>query len=132
MQQMFYDESPYHILYYDNELDAYRTDKFAGWTNQPLDGGYPLFSYSVIDYQYLTDAKAPASPTPAASASAEPSQAVVTGSIGPTASTPPPSGSTSSTGSDPTVLILVAVVVAVAVAGLVIMGRRRRTGQEEE
>jgi len=132
MQQMFYDESPYHILYYDNELDAYRTDKFAGWTNQPLEGGYPLFSYSVIDYQYLTDAKAPPSPTPVASASAGPSQAVVTGSIGPTASTPPASGSTSSTGSDPTVLILVIVVVAVAVAGLVIMGRRRRTGAEEE
>ena len=60
--QKFYDQAPYHILYYDNELDAYRTDKFAGWTNQPLDGGYPLFSYSVIDYQYLTDASSGAHP----------------------------------------------------------------------
>ena len=29
----------YHVLYYDNELHAYRTDKFAGWTNQPPDNG---------------------------------------------------------------------------------------------
>ena len=38
MQQLVYDEAPYHILYYDAELHAYRTDKFAGWTNQPTDG----------------------------------------------------------------------------------------------
>jgi peptide/nickel transport system substrate-binding protein len=55
------------ILYYDRELDAHRTGKFAGWQNQPRDEGYPLFSYSVIDYQYLTDAKnPPASPSPGA------------------------------------------------------------------
>ena len=43
MQNLFYDQAPYHILYYDAELDAYRTDKFAGWQNQPTDGGTPLF-----------------------------------------------------------------------------------------
>ncbi len=36
MQQIFYDEAPYDILYYDNNLDAYHTDKFAGWQNQPV------------------------------------------------------------------------------------------------
>ena len=35
MQQLVYDEAPYHILYYDAELHAYRTDKFGGWKNQP-------------------------------------------------------------------------------------------------
>ena len=35
MQQIFYDEAPYHILYYDADLHAYRTDQFAGWKNQP-------------------------------------------------------------------------------------------------
>ena len=39
MQQLFYDEAPYHILYYDNNLDAYHTDKFAGWSYQPTQGG---------------------------------------------------------------------------------------------
>ena len=50
MQNIFYDQAPYHLLYYDDELDAYRTDRFAGWQNQPLDTGVPLFTYSVIDY----------------------------------------------------------------------------------
>ena len=57
IQNLFYDQAPYHILYYDDELDAYRTDKFAGWQNQPLDTGVPLFTYSVIGYSFLTDAK---------------------------------------------------------------------------
>ena len=64
MQQLFYDQAPYHILYYDEELDAYRTDHFGGWQNQPIDGGYPLFSYSAIDYQFLTDPNAVPSPSP--------------------------------------------------------------------
>ena len=45
MQQIFYDEAAYHVLYYDSELHAYRTDKFGGWTNQPPDSGTPLFGY---------------------------------------------------------------------------------------
>ncbi len=35
MQELFYTEAPYHILYYDANLDAYRTDRFSGWQNQP-------------------------------------------------------------------------------------------------
>ena len=27
--------APYHVLYYDSELHAYRTDRFGGWENQP-------------------------------------------------------------------------------------------------
>ena len=38
MQELVYAEAPYHILYYDAELHAYRTDKFGGWT-QPADRG---------------------------------------------------------------------------------------------
>ena len=45
MQNLVYDEAPYHILYYDAELHAYRTDKFGGWQNQPVEGGTPLFGY---------------------------------------------------------------------------------------
>ena len=45
MQQIFYDVALHHILYYDSELHAMRTDKFAGWTNQPPDSGTPLFGY---------------------------------------------------------------------------------------
>ena len=45
MQNIFYDEAPYHILYYDAELHAYRTDKFGGWVNQPTESGMPLFGY---------------------------------------------------------------------------------------
>jgi peptide/nickel transport system substrate-binding protein len=54
MQNLVYDEAPYHILYYDAELHAYRTDKFSGWKNQPSEGGTPLFGYGSIGYSTLT------------------------------------------------------------------------------
>ena len=54
-----YDEAPYHILYYDAELHAYRTDKFGGWTNQPSEDGTPLFGYGSIGYTKLTDVMLP-------------------------------------------------------------------------
>ena len=63
MQQIMYDEAPYHILYYPSQLDANRTDKFGGWKNQPSQNGNPLFGFGPLDYTYLTDANAPA-PSP--------------------------------------------------------------------
>ena len=60
MQQIMYDEAPYHILYYPSQLDANRTDQFGGWRNQPSQNGNPLFGFGPLDYTYLTDANAPA------------------------------------------------------------------------
>ena len=63
MQQLFYDQAPYQVLYYDDELHVYRTDKFGGWQNQPTDGGTPLFVNGTINYTKLTLAGA-ATPSP--------------------------------------------------------------------
>ena len=35
MQNLIYDQAVYDILYYDANLEAYRTDRFAGWQKQP-------------------------------------------------------------------------------------------------
>ena len=53
MQRIAYEESPYVVLYYDNLLEAYRTDKFEGWVKQPVDTGSVLFSYGVYSYLNL-------------------------------------------------------------------------------
>jgi peptide/nickel transport system substrate-binding protein len=127
MQNLVYDEAPYIILYYDAELHAYRTDRFGGWTNQPTDGGTPLFGYGSIGYTKLTDASAtPSEPPAAASPSA--------GASGGTAATPAPTGGGDQTSSGnnnlPLILGVVALVVIIAV-GLVIMRGRRGTAEEE-
>jgi peptide/nickel transport system substrate-binding protein len=135
IQNMFYDEAPYHLIYYDDELDAYRTDRFAGWQNQPTDTGVPLFAYSVIDYSFLTDAKAP--PTPA------PSQAVAAPSSGTSAApsnaapAPSPSGGTgdgnaAGSQSNTTLLLVGGALVVVGVVAAAIIARRRRSAAEEE
>ncbi len=129
MQNLVYDEAPYHILYYDAELHAYRTDKFGGWTNQPSVGGTPLFGYGSRGYTLLTDA----SVQPSAAPSAEPSTATGSAAPGgsPAASANPgstPAGSSSS--SLPLILGVIALVVVVAVGLVVMRGRNRRVEEE--
>ena len=66
MQQLVYDQAPYHVLFYDAALHAYRTDKFGGWTLQPTEGGLPFFGYGARDYSLLT------APEPAATGALAP------------------------------------------------------------
>jgi peptide/nickel transport system substrate-binding protein len=126
MQNLVYDEAPYHILYYDAELHAYRTDKFGGWTNQPSEGGTPLFGYGSRGYTLLTDAAAQPSAAPSTDAGAASGAA---GSPGATPSTSPvPTSSTSS--SLPLILGAIALVIVVAVGVVVMRGRGRRVEEE--
>ena len=128
MQQLVYNEAPYHILYYDAELHAYRTDKFAGWTNQPTTGGTPLFGYGSRGYTLLTDASAQPSASPSAAASA----AASAGTGASPAASAANGGQTGSSSSSnlPLILGIAALVVVIAV-GLVVMRGRRRTVEEE-
>ncbi len=43
------------ILYYDNQLEAWRTDKFEGWTKTPTDAdpGQVAFTFSNETYMKL-------------------------------------------------------------------------------
>jgi peptide/nickel transport system substrate-binding protein len=122
MQQIFYDQAPYHVLYYDNELHAYRTDKFSGWINQPPENGTPLFGYGPIGYTKLTLASE-ASPSPTTAAPSG-------------AATPAPSGDggTGGTASDSTPLIVggLAALIVVVGGGLLLMRRRGSAAEEEE
>ena len=127
MQQLFYDQAPYQILYYDDELHVYRTDKFSNWQTQPKDGGTPFFVNGSINYTTLQLASA-ASPSPSAAASGEASAGAST------AATPAPSGTGNSTGSsgNSTLLILGILLVVIGIGAAVVLSRRRRTAVEDE
>ncbi len=128
MQNLVYDEAPYHILYYDAELHAYRTDKFAGWVNQPPQDGTPLFGYGSGGYNLLTDAKAAPSAAPSQPGAAPGSgSSAAPGASAPTDQTP---ASSSSSSMLPLILGVVALVAIIAV-GLVLMRGRRGTTEEE-
>jgi peptide/nickel transport system substrate-binding protein len=128
MQQLFYDQAPYHVLYYDNELHAYRTDRFSNWINQPPETGTPLFGYGPIGYTKLALAGAE-SPAPAESgAPAAPGSAPPAASAGTGTDTPTDGAATSD---NTPLLIGIGAIVAVAAIGLV-LARRRRTAVEEE
>jgi len=128
MQEIFYRDSPYHVLYYDNVLDAYRTDKFVGWINQPPEGGTPIFGYGYPGYLALIDA-ASVTPEPTAAPTEAP-----TASEG--AATPAPSadGGPASGGDNTTILLLAAVVaiVTIVVVGLLMARRRSAAPTEDE
>jgi len=124
MQNIIYDDAPYDILYYDANLEAYRTDRFAGWQNQPTANGTPFFTYSTLNYTRLTNAVA----APSAEATAAPS-----GEAAPTAAATPDAGEPAASSSNTTLIIAIVVIVAVLAVGLVLYSRRRRTaGADEE
>lgn len=134
MQSIFYKEAPYHVLWYPNQLDAYRTDTYSGWRDQPTGDGVPLFGLGSLNYTVLTDAKAVvASPSPSASASTGPaaSEAAVASAPAPVASAAPVPGNTASNNS-PVLLIVGIIVLVAALAVGFVMLRRGRAGAEEE
>jgi ABC-type oligopeptide transport system substrate-binding subunit len=60
MQQIVYDQAPYHVLFYEAALHAYRTDRFGNWRLQPSADGLPFFGYGSLNYNFLTAPEAPA------------------------------------------------------------------------
>lgn len=54
MLTLFYTESTYVVLYHDADTQAYRTDRFEGWTRQPADTGPVLFTNTSPTYWNLT------------------------------------------------------------------------------
>jgi peptide/nickel transport system substrate-binding protein len=54
MLRLFYEESTYIVLYEDADTQAYRTDRFEGWLQQPAEIGPVLFSNSSPSYVNLT------------------------------------------------------------------------------
>jgi peptide/nickel transport system substrate-binding protein len=142
MQNLIYDQAPYDILYYDANLDVYRTDRFAGWQNMPA-SGTPMFTYGDLNYSLLTDAKATPSPapsqasaSPAASAggSTAPASAGAPSAAPATSAPSPDAGNASSGGSGGTLFIGGAALVVVLVVGGLLIARRRRgkaAGEDE-
>ena len=124
MQNIIYDDAPYDILYYDANLEAYRTDRFAGWQNQPTANGTPLFTYGTLNYTRLTNAVAP--PT------AEPSAAAPSGAPVSSASATPASSDAGSAGANSTLILVVVAIIAAIAAGLVVVSRRRASVRTDE
>ena len=53
MQQILYDDWPYAITYYYDNLVAYRSDRFEGFVPQPAPDGSYLFQYGTWTYENL-------------------------------------------------------------------------------
>ena len=54
MLRLFNTEATYLVLSFDPELQAYRTDRFEGWLQQPADVGPVLFTNTSPTYANLT------------------------------------------------------------------------------
>jgi len=124
MQNLVYDEAPYHILYYDAELHAYRTDKFGGWTNQPSQGGTPLFGYGPFGYTKRTAA--------GAEPSAAPSAAAPSATTGGEATPAPTDVEEPASDNSSTILLVAGIAALVAVVAVGLVAMRRRSGDREE
>jgi peptide/nickel transport system substrate-binding protein len=50
MIKLFYTEGTYVVLFHDADTQAYRTDRFTGWTQQPTGSGPVLFTNTSPTY----------------------------------------------------------------------------------
>lgn len=105
MQQIFYEEVPQIVLWYDNDLQAYRSDRWTGFVQSPAPdeegrGGSLLYQYT--PYSYVTIAPVSAS----------------AGTVG------------ASGGISPILWVGIAVAVVVVIGG-VVMARGRRHDEDE-
>jgi peptide/nickel transport system substrate-binding protein len=55
MQRIAYEDNPYVIFYYDNQFEAWRTDRLEGWTKTPTtaDPGQVAFTFTTETYMNL-------------------------------------------------------------------------------
>ena len=58
MQQILYTDNPEIVLWYDNDLQAYRSDRWTGLLEQPEPQGYLLFGYGTDSYRNIKPASA--------------------------------------------------------------------------
>jgi len=58
MQQILYQDRPELVLWYDNYLQAYRSDMWTGFVKQPTEGGSILFQYGYYSLLQLQPASA--------------------------------------------------------------------------
>ena len=118
MQQMLYDDVPYVVtVYYDN-LEAYRSDRFTGFVGQPEGSGSLLFQYGTYSYANVQPVSGDASASPGATSTA---------SVNPSAPTEPTSGGISGL----VVVLIGAAVLLLIVIVAITMVRRRGTEDRE-
>ena len=122
MQEKLYDEAPYAVLWYANVVQAYRSDRFGGFTEQSGDI-WSGWGYGPYQSRLSVAPAAELQPTPAATAAPGESPAA----------TPAPGEPGGATAGDNSVLIIGigAVIVAVVVVGF-LLARRRKDEDEEE
>jgi len=70
MQRILYTDSPEIVMWYDNDLQAYRSDRWTGFLEQPEPQGYLLFGYGTYSYTNIKPASATATDTSGAGLSA--------------------------------------------------------------
>jgi peptide/nickel transport system substrate-binding protein len=101
MQAILYQDAPYVVTFYYDDLQAYRSDRFGGFVAQPDPGGVLLFQYGTYSYQRI-------GPPEAAAAAGD-----------------------GDGGSSLPVVLIGAVVVLAALGGGLLLARRRSSTRDE-
>ena len=105
MQQIVYDEAPYAVTFYYDLLQAYRSDRFTNFVQQPTDSGPALFQFGTWSYQDIT----PVTEDSAAGSTTD-----------------------TSSGMSPGLIAALVALVVVVVGGVVLVARRRAGDEDTE
>lgn len=133
MLRIFNREAPYLVLTMDADLQAYRTDRFEGWTQQPAGTGPVLFTNSSPTYDNLRAVGTAAPATTDGSPTPDSGTTPPVGSADPApVATAPAADSDDDGGGFPVVPVVIAVVAVVVLGGLVAVIKRRGSADDRE
>ena len=133
MVTLFYEQAPYVVLYHDADTQAYRTDRFEGWVQQPKGTGPVLFSNTSPSYFLLKPIGATPETTPATGETTAPGDTTATGdTTAPVATSPAASGSSDDGGSSTGLIIGIIAGVLVIGGGIVFAMRSRSSRDDRE
>jgi peptide/nickel transport system substrate-binding protein len=71
MQKILYEQAPYIVTFYYDNLEAYRSDRFTGFLPQPEPDGSLLFQYGTHSYRNIRPVGAEEGATGGAAASSQ-------------------------------------------------------------
>ncbi len=147
MVRIVHDDAAYVALFYSPDLQAYRTDKFEGFQQQPAGVGPVLFSQSSPSYTTLRPLGAPlpspeTSGDPATEGTAAPGETVplptepAPGTLAPESSTTAEATATATDddgggGNGALIAIVIAALAAVGIGGFAIAKRRKSADERE-
>ncbi|GDX31173.1 peptide ABC transporter substrate-binding protein [Actinomycetes bacterium] len=132
MQQMLYEDVPYVVTWYYDNLEAYRSDRFTGFVGQPEGSGSLIMQYGTYTYEKVEPVTASTGGQPDSSVSASPSPGATDSVESADNNAPAPAAEGSSSSNTGLIIAILVGLIIIAMLIVVIVRMRASTSADDK